>query len=317
MAHMVETMAYAGQLPWHGLGEKVPSDLSPIQMMQKAGCDWQVNKIPTYAAVGDEQIPTGASALIRSTDNRVLAPMVGDDWNPVQNEEAFTFFNEYCAAGDMEMHTAGSLADGKIVWALAKVNESFDVLGDDRVDSYLLFSNPHQYGKSLNVRFTPIRVVCNNTLTLSLNMGSKNEVKLNHRRAFDPNMVKEQLGIAHEKFEMYKEVARFLSKKRVSQSDMIQYFNNVFPVSNTQKREVKDYADLSRTAKTAFDVVQTQPGANYAEGSYWSVYNAVTYTTDHLLGRSADTRMQSAWFGVNQSKKVNALNLALEMAEAA
>jgi phage/plasmid-like protein (TIGR03299 family) len=217
----------------------------------------------------------------------------------------------------MEMHTAGSLADGKIVWALAKVNESFDVLGDDRVDSYLLFSNPHQYGKSLNVRFTPIRVVCNNTLTLSLNMGSKNEVKLNHRRAFDPNMVKEQLGIAHEKFEMYKEVARFLSKKRVSQSDMIQYFNNVFPVSNAQKREVKDYADLSRTAKTAFDVVQTQPGANYAEGSYWSVYNAVTYTTDHLLGRSADTRMQSAWFGVNQSKKVNALNLALEMAEAA
>lgn len=317
MAHMVETMAYAGQLPWHGLGEKVPADLSPIQMMQKAGCDWQVNKIPTYAPVGEEQIPTGASALIRSTDNRVLAPMVGDDWNPVQNEEAFTFFNEYCAAGDMEMHTAGSLADGKIVWALAKVNESFDVLGDDRVDSYLLFSNPHQYGKSLNVRFTPIRVVCNNTLTLSLNMGSKNEVKLNHRRAFDPNMVKEQLGIAHEKFEMYKEVARFLSKKRVSQSDMIQYFNNVFPVSNAQKREVKDYADLSRTAKTAFDVVQTQPGANYAEGSYWSVYNAVTYTTDHLLGRSADTRMQSAWFGVNQSKKVNALNLALEMAEAA
>lgn len=315
MAHMVETMAYAGQLPWHGLGEKVPADLSPIQMMQKAGCDWQVNKIPTYATVGDEQIPTGASALIRSTDNRVLAPMVGDDWNPVQNEEAFTFFNEYCAAGDMEMHTAGSLADGKIVWALAKVNESFDVLGDDRVDSYLLFSNPHQYGKSLNVRFTPIRVVCNNTLTLSLNMGSKNEVKLNHRRAFDPNMVKEQLGIAHEKFEMYKEVARFLSKKRATQADMIQYFNNVFPVANAKKREVKDYVDLSRTAKTAFDVVQTQPGANFAEGSWWSAYNAVTYTTDHLLGRSADTRMQSAWFGSNQSKKVNALNRAVEFAE--
>ena len=317
MAHMVETMAYAGQVPWHGLGEKVPADLSPIQMMQKAGVDWEVNKVPTYAQVGSESVPTGTSALIRSTDNRVLAPMVGDDWNPVQNEEAFNFFNEYCAAGDMEMHTAGSLADGKIVWALAKVNESFDVLGDDRVDSYLLFSNPHQYGKSLNVRFTPIRVVCNNTLTLSLNMTAKNEVKLNHRRAFDPQMVKDQLGIAHEKFEMYKEVARFLSKKRATQADMIQYFNNVFPVANAKKREVKEYADLSRTAKTAFDVVQTQPGANFAEGSWWQALNAVTYTTDHLLGRSADTRMQSAWFGSNQTKKVNAVNLAVEMAEAA
>lgn len=317
MAHMVETMAYAGQVPWHGLGEKVPADLSPIQMMQKAGVDWEVRKMPTYADCGTHQVPTGASALIRSTDNKVLAPMVGDDWQPVQNEEAFTFFNEYCAAGDMEMHTAGSLADGKIVWALAKVNESFDVLGDDRVDSYLLFSNPHQYGKSLNVRFTPIRVVCNNTLTLSLNQSSKNEVKLNHRRAFDPQMVKEQLGIAHEKFEMYKEVARFLSKKRATEADMIQYFNNVFPVSNAKKREVKDYADLSRTAKTAYDVVQTQPGANFAEGSWWQALNAVTYTTDHLLGRSADTRMQSAWFGANQTKKVNAINLAVEMAEAA
>ena len=317
MAHLVETMAYAGQVPWHGLGEKVPADLSPIQMMQKAGVDWEVNKVPTYANVNGIDVPTGTNALIRSTDNRILAPMVGDDWNPVQNEEAFNFFNEYCAAGDMEMHTAGSLADGKIVWALAKINESFDVLSGDQVDSYLLFSNPHQYGKSLNVRFTPIRVVCNNTLTLSLNSTSKNEVKLNHRRAFDPDMVKQQLGIAHEKFEMYKEVAQFLSKKRISKTDMIQYFNEVFPVANSTKREVKEYAELSRTAKTAFDAVETQPGANFAEGSWWQALNAVTFTTDHLLGRSADTRMQSAWFGSNQAKKVNAVNLALEMAEAA
>lgn len=66
------------------------------------------------------------------------------------------------------MHTAGSLKGGQQVWALAKIKESFDVFGDDTVESYLLFSNPHQYGKSINVRFTPVRVVCNNTLTMSL-----------------------------------------------------------------------------------------------------------------------------------------------------
>ena len=212
----------------------------------------------------------------------------------------------------MEMHTAGSLADGKIVWALAKVNESFDVLGEDRVDSYLLFSNPHQYGKSLNVRFTPIRVVCNNTLTLSLSQNAKNEVTLNHRREFDPNMVKEQLGIAHEKFAMYKEMARFLCKKRAKNEDLIQYFNNVFPIAG--KGQVKEYADLSRTAKQAYDVLETQPGANFAMGTWWNAVNAVTYLTDHELGRSADTRMQSAWFGANQAKKVRAMNLAVEMA---
>jgi len=314
MAHMVETMAYAGEVPWHGLGTKVPADLTPRQMMQQAGVDWRVNLVPTYADVNGTKVSTGQKALVRETDNRVLTN-VGGNWNPVQNEEAFDFFTEYCLAGDMEMHTAGSLADGKIVWALAKVNESFDVLGEDRVDSYLLFSNPHQYGKSLNVRFTPIRVVCNNTLTLSLSQKAKNEVALNHRREFDPAMVKDQLGIAHEKFAMYKEMARFLSKKRAKNSDLIQYFNNVFPIAGN--KQVAEYQDLSRTAKQAYDVLEVQPGAEMAMGTWWNAVNAVTYLTDHELGRSADTRMQSAWFGANQAKKVQAMNLAVEMAEAA
>jgi len=304
-------MAYAGEVPWHGLGVAVPADLSPRQMMEKAGCDWQVRKEVMTTASGVQV--ESKQALVRSSDNSIL-DVVGDNWEPVQNIEAFDFFNEYCAAGDMQMHTAGSLADGKIVWALAKVNESFDVLGDDQVDSYLLFSNPHQYGKSLNVRFTPIRVVCNNTLTLSLSQTAKNEVVLNHRRAFNPDMVKEQLGIAHEKFAQYKEMAQFLAKKTAKLEDVVIYLNEVFPVANSKGRAVDSYADLSRTAKQAFDVLETQPGADMAMGTWWNAVNAVTYLTDHKLGRSADTRMQSAWFGSNQAKKVKAMNLAVEMA---
>ena len=97
---------------------------------------------------------------------------------------------------------------------------------------------------------------------------------------------------------------------------MVQFFNNVFPIADKNK-EVKTYADLSRTAKRTYDVLETQPGANFAMGSYWNAVNAVTYMTDHELGRNADTRMQSAWFGANQSKKLRAMNLALEMAEVA
>jgi len=316
MSHEVETMAYAGEVPWHGLGERVPADLSPMQMMRKAGLDWSVEKHTAFVDVNGERISTGQEALIRTSDNTVLTN-VGKNWEPVQNAEAFEFFAEYCAAGDMEMHTAGSLKNGQITWVLAKVNESFNVLQDDQVDSYLLFSNPHQYGKSLNVRFTPIRVVCNNTLTLSLDMKSNNEVRLNHRSKFDPSMVKTQLGIAHEKFEVYRDMARFLSKKRTNKNDIVQYFNDVFPVANAPKRGVNSYDDLSRTAKMAYDVLETQPGAQYAEGSWWQALNAVTYTTDHLLGRSNDARMASAWFGANKTKKVNALNLAVEMAEVA
>ena len=145
MAHEVETMAYAGQTPWHGLGVPVNNDLTPDQMMVKAGLDWEVEKVDAFVRVGNQEIRTGQQALVRSSDNKILTN-VGENWNPVQNKDAFNFFTEFVMSGDMDMHTAGSLRGGQMVWALAKTNESFDVFGEDKVDSYLLFSNPHISG---------------------------------------------------------------------------------------------------------------------------------------------------------------------------
>ena len=317
MAHMVETMAYAGELPWHGLGEKVSNDLTPVQMMQKAGVDWEVHAVESFVEFDGKKMPTGQKSLIRSTDGRILTN-IGENWNPVQNETAFEFFSEFVAAGDMEMHTAGSLRDGEYVWALAKVKESFDVFGDDQVDSYLLFSNPHKYGKSIDVRFTPIRVVCNNTLTFALDQKSKNGVRLSHRTEFNADMVKETLGLAHEKFAKYKDMAQFLGSRKINAESLIQYYNTVFPnTSRTEMpKEVKAYEDLSRNAKLCFDVIDTQPGAEYAEGTWWQAFNSVTFVTDHIQGRNKDNRLHSQWFGQNAARKVVAAEKAVEFATA-
>lgn len=319
MAHEVEIingvaqMAYAGAKPWHGLGTEVSNDLTPVQMMQKAGLDWEVEQQELVTASGVKI--KDKVALVRSSDNKVL-DVTGKDWKPVQNEDAFEFFAEYVAAGDMEMNTAGSLKEGKNVFALAKVKESFSILGDDQVDSYLLFSNPHEYGKAIDIRFTPIRVVCNNTLTFSLQSASKNFVKLNHRSEFDADMVKQQMGLAHEKFAQYKEMAEFLSSRRYTAESLIQFYSEIFP--HTYKTvETKTIDDLSKNAKAAMDVLYTQPGAAYGEGTWWQVLNSVTYHTDHVMGRSAESRMQSAWFGQNQTRKLKAANKAVEYATAA
>lgn len=323
MAHELEIvngvaqMAYAGETPWHGLGVQVSNDLTPVQMMDKAGLNWSVEKKDLTIEGTNIKVP-GHQALIRSSDSKIL-DVVGDDWNPVQNEEAFQFFSEYVLAGDMEMNTAGSLKGGRNVWALAKVKESFTILGEDQVDSYLLFSNPHQYGKAIDVRFTPIRVVCNNTLTMSLNAQSKNQVKLNHRSVFDADTVKTTLGIAHEKFGKYKEMAEFLASKKFSVDSLIQYYNDVFPHTYNKDKgaSITKADDLTKTAKAAMEVLHTQPGANLGEGTWWQAFNSVTYLTDHKMGRSADTRMESAWFGINQARKVKAANLAVQYATAA
>ena len=322
MAHEVEIinnqvqLAYAGQVPWHGLGVEVSNDLTPSQIMQKAGLDWNVEKRDVFYtdASNEQQKVPGKQVLVRTSDDKLL-DVVGTDWNPVQNAEAFEFFSEFVMAGDMEMEVAGSLKEGKNVFALAKVKESFSILGEDQVDSYLLFSNPHQYGKAIDVRFTPIRVVCNNTLTFSLNSASKNFVKVGHRSTFDPDMVKEQMGLASEKFAQYKEMAEFLSTRKFSTETLLQYYNDVF--SHREKRKVETVDDLSRPARQAYDSLETQPGAQFGEGTWWQAFNSVTFATDHLQGRNAANRLQNQWFGYNQARKIQAANKAVEYATAA
>jgi phage/plasmid-like protein (TIGR03299 family) len=311
MAHEVETMAYAGETPWHGLGVPVINDLTPDQMLVKAGLDWTVNKVPSFVNINGQQIETGQQALVRSSDNSILS-MVSDDWNPCQNHEAFEFFNDFVMEGDMEMHTAGSLKQGKNVWALAKVKDSFEILGGDKVESYLLFSNPHEYGRCIDIRFTPIRVVCNNTLTLSLAGKSDLMVRLNHRSKFDPAMVKQTLGIASKKLGTYKEMAEFLASKTYTSESVVDYLKEVFP-SLTKK----DNSIMSRPATQAFEVLETQPGAEFGKNSFWQAFNATTYVVDHVLGHSQETRLQSAWYGDNRKRKLVALEKAVEYAEAA
>ena len=318
MAHLVETMAYAGQVPWHGLGVPVSNDLTPRQMQEKAGLDWKVREVESYIDYDGKRIATGQKSLVRESDGKILTN-VGENWNPVQNEEAFDFFHEFVSSGDMEMHTAGSLKGGQMVWALAKVKESFDLFGGDKVESYLLFSNPHLYGKSIDIRFTPIRVVCNNTLSLSLAEQAERSIKVGHRGSFNADEVKKALGIASDKLKTYKEMAEFLGSKRYNIDSLVEYYNTVYPRTADKRVQNKELSieTLSKNATACYDALEQQPGAKYAEGSWWQAFNSVTYVTDHLQGRNADNRLYSSWFGGNQIKKRNALQTALEFAEVA
>lgn len=317
MAHMVETMAYAGETPWHGLGVPVLPDLTPAQMLDKAGLNWTVDKVPAFVDYKGQKLPTGRQALVRSSDSKVLTT-ISDDWEPVQNETAFEFFNEFVMQGDMEMHTAGSLREGNMVWALAKVKESFSLFkGKDEVESFLLFSNPHEYGKSIDIRFTPIRVVCNNTLTLSLSQKSDMMVRLNHRKAFNADQVKETMGIAKTKLGQYKEMATFLSEKKFTNENVVEYFKQIFPLTTTKEVKEGEVIKMSRPAALAMDIMDTQPGAEYGRGTWWQAFNATTYSIDHLLGHNQETRLNSAWYGTNRTKKIQALEKAVEFANAA
>jgi len=318
MAHLLEivdgkaSMAYAGEVPWHGLGKHVSPDLTPQQMLEAAGLDWEVYKIPATVNLNSKKYNIGWSALVRKQsdkDDHIMGT-VSNDWEPVQNSEAFAFFHEFVAAGDMEMHTAGSISDGQIVWGLAKIKESFELFEGDRIDAHLLFTNFHKYGFSTDVRFTPIRVVCNNTLSLSLSSKVDKMIKFSHRRKFNPEHAKEMLGIATSKLHKYKELASFLGSRKAKNEDIVDYFKRIFPLSTTENSD-----KLSRNADKALKVLDHQPGVRFAPGSWWQPFNAVTFMTDHVIGRSYEARLESSWYGQRKDLKNKALKLAVDFAQ--
>jgi phage/plasmid-like protein (TIGR03299 family) len=332
MAHEMETMAWTNEVPWHGLGVEVSDDLTTEEMLVKAGLDWTVSKRPLYfpkvnTAQTELKLIPHKFALTRDSDESML-DIVGDTYKPVQNHEAMSFFKRFVDAGGMKMETAGSLRKGQFIWGLAKIQESFNVGAndEDRIEGYLLLTQPHKFGFSMIAALTPIRVVCMNTMKMALgeNLGGKRGAtsgvfRMPHSRAFDEEVRKSAelaLGLARQGMVELKEAAELLSNKYMPKDQLVPYFHKVV---NDDLEEDADPEKFSRTVKTLLDAVNEAPGAQLKSsvGTYWGAYNAVTYVADHVMGRSDDSRIVSAWFGASGTMKKRALEVALELAKAA
>ena len=248
MAHEVETMAYANEVPWHGLGVKVENDLDAAQMMAQAKVDWQVAIAPNChgpdAVYGDNDLSgqpiEGSNHIIRVSDGAVLGPFISGDgsdddqkgYKLVQNSEMFEFFQEFIDDGSMYMHTAGSLHGGQKVWAMASTKEGFfvDKEKTDEVYNNLLFAI-HHTGRNANIALqTPIRVVCANTMRMALS-GAEDIIKHNHRVAWDEDAreaMKVALGISKTNFGLLEKFAKDCAKRALSGEEEINFFRTVF-----------------------------------------------------------------------------------------
>src|SRR5271155_4616240 len=111
MSHNVETMAFAGQVPWHGLGTTLDeTDLYDWQSAcRKAGLDWEAERVPLMTA--DKQEKVARYAVRRTSDGRILGT-VGPKYTLLQNRDAFRWFNPFLEAREAALHTAGSLVLG-------------------------------------------------------------------------------------------------------------------------------------------------------------------------------------------------------------
>lgn len=312
--HAVETMAYANQVPWHGLGVQVDNDLSAEEMQIAAGLDWSVLRqaLLTQGANGLQTVPN-KYALVRDSDHAVLS-VVSDRYIPVQNTQIFQFFKEYVEQAEATMETAGSLFDGRDIWALAHFGENFALRGDDVVKPYLLLTESHAPGKALRVMFTTVRVVCNNTLNWALAQDGADDVRWYHRSEFTEAKqqdVKTQLGIARDQLAAFRNVAEELQRIQLGVAKVEEItkavFGNVKEDMQSQPRAVNKVINL-------FDGAGMGSDLSSAKGTAWGLLNAATEYVDHHKGRTPDTRMNSAWFGQGAREKRNMLDQVIKLA---
>jgi phage/plasmid-like protein (TIGR03299 family) len=342
MSHEVETMAYVGAVPWHGLGTKVDDGLTIEQFMYAADIAWNVRKTKLYATKPEHMqragqpkaIDTGMWCVQREKDGRVYGAC-GKSYVPVQNHQAVEFYREFINAGDAKLNTAGSLRDGELVWFLATLEREFNVgPTKDKVESYVLIGVPHKPGKAVLIKKVNMRVVCHNTYTAALGEGGA-EYRHPHRTEFTEATIeeaKEVLGMAREMVQLDVQVANALYNKAVSNEDAVRLIAQ-FMKSEQPNIVGKTFADLVRPGMVSFDRVINSdrikemtnrstrlaiesyfyaPGAT--PGNAWGVFNGVTHFADHVDGRNQNNRLNSAWFGAMDKVKRDALEELTEMA---
>lgn len=322
MAHMIDestgraAIAYVGRKPWHELGQQLTPGASIEEWTREAGLDYYVKQSPvmfeTDALSTLQEWPE--RKVLHRSDNGVPLAVVSKDYRVVQPAEVMEFFRRLAEIGGFELETAGALSSGKRVWALARVGPEADIVGDDLVRSYLLVGTSYDGTMATIAKHTNIRVVCNNTITASLREADidlghiKSTVRVLHSGRFDPDAVRLQLGIVKDSFERFVVQARGLAGQsmKVEECDaFIQellkpYHSGTAPIEGS--RAYRRIMDLFKGSAIGSDL----PGV---AGTRWQALNAVTELIDHERGRTASTRMESAWFGTGDKIKNRALEL--------
>jgi phage/plasmid-like protein (TIGR03299 family) len=316
MSHEVEGMMFVGATPWHGLGVRVERGVTTDDAIRCAGLDWHVGTKPLLTSDG-EDVP--AMATYRQSDGALLG-VVGPDYTPVQNADAFRFFDPFIASGEASYETAGALRGGRRVWVLARLNRPSSVIvarADDTVEKFVLLSNSHDGSLAVRVGFAPIRVVCSNTLALAHADAGSKLIRLRHTANVLSNLaaVREAMNLADARFEVAADHYRWLATRDISAADLRKYVDVVFsaPRLADDAMPAPEHNRLFNRIVPLFEHGRGNdlPGVR---GTWWAALNAVNEYLGYVRGRTQDGRVDSLWFGDGAKLNRRALDSAMRMA---
>jgi len=303
-------MAYLGKTPWHKLGTAMDGNPNVADALSAANLDWNVELKPMFIESG-EKVPK-RKAVVRDVDGAVLST-VGDKYHPIQNSEAFGILQPACEQFGVVIETAGALNNGEKVWMLARLPESIEVVEGDRVDGYFLVRSSHNGKSCMTARPTPIRVVCANTLSIATRDKKAGVIKLRHSSSAKDSLddTAHLISSLVQHLKDTGETFRQLADRKMTQDEMDDYFIEVLGITEKSKqsavRTFSEVAELGAGKATGFE---------FAPGTLWTAYNALTEYVDHRIPLEASskkgliTAQKSALFGSNNKLKARALKIA-------
>ncbi len=315
MSHLIESMAYVGATPWHELGSRLEKGMPIETWAEHAGLNWTINRSPVMYADEDQLglLSFDDKSVLYRSDTGAALSVVSQRYNVVQPREILEFYRDLTEISGFELETAGVLKGGKKVWALARTGQSTSLRGNDVMNGYVLLATACDGTMATTAQFTSVRVVCNNTLAISLTQDKENAVKIPHSTQFNPEEVKRKLGISVSAWDNFMYQMKTLSERRVSLKEARSFYQTVLTPPSSYGSDSAGARSIEK-AISLFEGNGRGSRLDSASGTAYGLLNSITEFVDHeKRSISSDHRIDSAWFGSGAVTKQKALNTALAL----
>jgi phage/plasmid-like protein (TIGR03299 family) len=309
---------------WHRLGQEMKPYMSVQDWAKAAGLNWTAIKVPAIAnlqgeafdhIVPEKRFPPveNQNFLARSDSGGILGACT-DTYQQVQPIALLEWFKRYIEVDDrFALDVAGSLKEGRIIWATATFRDKIDVGASAHVARILMSTTFDCTGATIN-KGTMTRVVCNNTLSAALS-DKRCEVRTRHNTKFDAAKVGKELAELAKGFDQFKAIGDAMALNEMSGIETSQFFKAILDIPFEAPK-----ADVSTRKLNQFDELRGAYAKTVQEGTEanktWTALNAVTRYVDHQRSTRGDddetaARFGSAQFGSGATLKAKAWDLLM------
>lgn len=316
------------QKAWHNLGHIAQQYETSQQVLQNAGLDFIVEKRGNIHRLpsGKEIVSDTSFFTFRTDTEEILGDQLGGDYRVVQNKEAFAFFDAIAGKDGVFYETAGGLGKGEKIFITAKLPGHIKIGSDDIIEKYLFLTTAHDGKGSIIAAFTPVRIVCNNTLNAALR-NCTNTVTIRHTAGATDRLKEAHkvMGMVNKLSPLLEEVFNGWTKIKIKDEEV----RRLIQIAMCPNREVLDNLRLGKDEEnsTAFKNIcndvfsyammsETQQ-LETTKGTLFGAYNAVTgYFQNTREYKDSEAKIKSILYGgTGQIRSQKTFDLCSEFAQ--